>query len=119
MKNKIFIIIHFSEIGKCFKELDNSPDCRVVILTGAGKAFCSGLDLQHAMSFAPSVAEHDDIARKARVYERKIKEYQDAFLSLEQVSFIKILQYTFDGFIRTESTYSVESQLSLRYMDYA
>ena len=32
----------FSEIRSCFEKLDQDLDCRVVVLTGAGKAFSSG-----------------------------------------------------------------------------
>ncbi|XP_034934004.1 delta(3,5)-Delta(2,4)-dienoyl-CoA isomerase, mitochondrial [Chelonus insularis] len=74
----------WEEIGKCFKELDDSPDCRVVILSGAGKGFCSGLDLKDAMKMAPALAEHEDVARKCRLIEKKIKIFQDALLSLEK-----------------------------------
>jgi hypothetical protein len=30
------------EIGEAFKVLGQDPDCRVIILSGNGKAFCSG-----------------------------------------------------------------------------
>ncbi|XP_057319136.1 delta(3,5)-Delta(2,4)-dienoyl-CoA isomerase, mitochondrial [Microplitis mediator] len=74
----------WEEIGKCFQELDSSPECRVIVLTGAGKAFCSGIDLQDAMSMGSMLAEHDDVARKSRALEKKIKQYQDSFLSIEK-----------------------------------
>ncbi|XP_074099067.1 delta(3,5)-Delta(2,4)-dienoyl-CoA isomerase, mitochondrial isoform X1 [Cotesia typhae] len=74
----------WEEIGKCFQELDSTPECRVIILSGAGRAFCSGIDLQDAMSMGSMLAEHDDVARKARVLEQKIKKYQDSFLSIEK-----------------------------------
>ena len=39
MKSFFFL---FSEIRTCFEKLDQDVDCRVVVLTGAGKAFSSG-----------------------------------------------------------------------------
>ncbi|XP_044016220.1 delta(3,5)-Delta(2,4)-dienoyl-CoA isomerase, mitochondrial isoform X2 [Aphidius gifuensis] len=72
------------EIGACFKELEDSSDCRVVILTGAGKAFSAGIDLQDAMSLGQNLVDEDDVARRCRMIEKKIKIYQDAFLSIEK-----------------------------------
>jgi enoyl-CoA hydratase len=34
------------EITSTLAELRNDPDCRVLVLTGAGRGFCSGLDLK-------------------------------------------------------------------------
>ena len=31
-----------SEIGEAFKLLGDDPDCRVIIFSGNGKAFCAG-----------------------------------------------------------------------------
>ncbi|CAM9493556.1 unnamed protein product [Discosporangium mesarthrocarpum] len=44
----------FSELGKCFGQLSIDPDCRAVVLSGAGKTFTAGLDLQ----------EHADLFRR-------------------------------------------------------
>lgn len=33
-----------------------------------------------------SLAEHDDVARKCVIMERKIKDYQDSFTAIEKVS---------------------------------
>lgn len=37
--------IMIQELGTCFDEVERRPDDRVLVLTGAGEAFCSGLDL--------------------------------------------------------------------------
>ncbi len=37
-----------AELNEAFKSADDDPDVRVVVLTGAGRAFCSGLDLKQA-----------------------------------------------------------------------
>ena len=34
-----------SEIGQAFAELDADDSCRVIVVTGAGRAFCAGADL--------------------------------------------------------------------------
>lgn len=35
-------MIRFSELGKCFENLNEDPECRAIVLTGAGKLFCAG-----------------------------------------------------------------------------
>ena len=43
--------LSFTLVGDLYAALDEvaaDPDCRVVVLTGAGRAFCSGLELEHA-----------------------------------------------------------------------
>jgi len=37
-------------LGKVFRELQQDPDIRVAILTGAGRAFCAGMDLKELAS---------------------------------------------------------------------
>ncbi len=37
-----------AEIGEALEDAEKDPDMRVVVLTGAGKAFCSGADLKFA-----------------------------------------------------------------------
>ncbi len=37
-------------LTELFSKADDSPDVRVVLLTGAGKGFCSGLDIKDAMA---------------------------------------------------------------------
>ena len=36
------------DLYAAFDQVSNDNECRVVILTGAGRAFCSGLELEHA-----------------------------------------------------------------------
>ncbi|XP_072750686.1 delta(3,5)-Delta(2,4)-dienoyl-CoA isomerase, mitochondrial [Anoplolepis gracilipes] len=72
------------EFKECFDGLAYNPDCRVIILSGAGKAFCTGIDLQGMMEIGQSLAQHEDIARKCKVLEPKIKDYQDAFTAIEK-----------------------------------
>lgn len=76
----------WSEIGECFNAIDIDPDCRVVILSGAGKLFCAGIDLMSMMELAPQLAEADDLARKMKILAPKIRMYQDSLSSLERCS---------------------------------
>jgi len=35
--------LFYREIADCFQKLDSDPDCRVVMVTGAGKNFTAGM----------------------------------------------------------------------------
>ncbi|ALC49982.1 CG9577, partial [Drosophila busckii] len=72
------------EIKECFEHLAINPDCRAIVLTGAGKHFCAGIDLTSMMSMGQIMAETDDVARKGIVLERTIKLYQDSISSVER-----------------------------------
>ncbi|XP_070160055.1 delta(3,5)-Delta(2,4)-dienoyl-CoA isomerase, mitochondrial isoform X2 [Polyergus mexicanus] len=72
------------EFKECFEGLAFNPDCRVIILSAAGKAFCSGIDLQGMLEMGQILAQHNDIARKCRALEPKIKDYQDSFTAIEK-----------------------------------
>ncbi|RZC42031.1 delta(3,5)-Delta(2,4)-dienoyl-CoA isomerase, mitochondrial [Asbolus verrucosus] len=71
------------EIGKCFEELDADENCRVVVLSGAGKVFTAGLDFQDMLKLAPELAEKEDVARKAKILLNFITTYQKSITSLE------------------------------------
>lgn len=71
------------EVDKCFQELNSNPDCRVIVLSGAGKIFCAGIDFQALMELAPALAEQEDVARKSKILEGSIKSFQNAITSLE------------------------------------
>ena len=91
------------EIKECFESLSTDPDCRVIMLTGAGKNFtagmaclglglwrvdvvlrCVGLDLQE---FAPKLLETKggDGARNAMKLQIMIRSLQDSISALEKV----------------------------------
>lgn len=74
----------WTEITDCFNELAENGDCRVIVFSGVGKNFCAGLDLKDAMSFGQGLAEHEDIARKCKFMNKKIKTYQDTCTSIEK-----------------------------------
>lgn len=61
---------------QCFDALNENPECRVVLLTGAGKLFTAGLDLKTAMATGQQLGEIEEAARKGHFMEKRIKEYQ-------------------------------------------
>ncbi|KAK6732843.1 hypothetical protein RB195_016925 [Necator americanus] len=75
----------WSEIEDVFKKLDIDENCRVIILSGEGKAFSSGLDLKDGgLTELITLEEGDDVARKARQIRRKIQKMQQAFTNIEE-----------------------------------
>uniref|UniRef100_A0A914VWB6 Delta(3,5)-Delta(2,4)-dienoyl-CoA isomerase, mitochondrial n=1 Tax=Plectus sambesii TaxID=2011161 RepID=A0A914VWB6_9BILA len=77
----------WKELGDAFEFLSTDPDCRSIVLSGAGKCFCSGIDLKSAASGLLMNVEGDeevDVARKARYARDKIKLYQKYFTAIEE-----------------------------------
>ncbi|XP_017787871.1 PREDICTED: delta(3,5)-Delta(2,4)-dienoyl-CoA isomerase, mitochondrial [Habropoda laboriosa] len=72
------------EFKICFNELATEPECRVIILSGVGKAFTAGIDIKDIMKLGQELAEHEDVARKCKILQLKIKEYQESFSAIEQ-----------------------------------
>ncbi|XP_058806117.1 delta(3,5)-Delta(2,4)-dienoyl-CoA isomerase, mitochondrial isoform X1 [Phymastichus coffea] len=72
------------EIGECFNDLSSEADCRVIVLSGSGKSFCSGIDLMDAMKLFQNIADETDVARKCKVIGKSIKRYQDSFTAIEK-----------------------------------
>lgn len=72
----------WDEIQQCFDFLSDAAEVRVVVLTGAGKHFCSGLDLD---MFA-SVMDHDteDPARQAERFRQTILRLQANLSAIEK-----------------------------------
>ena len=52
-------ILFFREIGEAFNLLGKDPDCRVIILSGNGKAFCAGIDLNDLIVLGNIVNDND------------------------------------------------------------
>ncbi|XP_077283655.1 delta(3,5)-Delta(2,4)-dienoyl-CoA isomerase, mitochondrial-like [Arctopsyche grandis] len=73
----------WKDLENCMNELNTNADCRVIVLSGAGKHFSAGLDLQGAMAMAQELAEYEDIARKVRYVGKVIKLTQDSITSVE------------------------------------
>ncbi|XP_004529483.1 delta(3,5)-Delta(2,4)-dienoyl-CoA isomerase, peroxisomal [Ceratitis capitata] len=71
------------EVKQCFEHLSTNPECRVIVLSAAGKHFSGGLDLTDAMKLGQDLGAQDDVARKGAFLEHTIKLYQDSMSSLE------------------------------------
>jgi len=73
------------EIGQAFNLLGKDPDCRVIILSGNGNAFCAGIDLNFLMQTQMDNADEDlDIARKCLRALPLIKEFQSWHMAIEK-----------------------------------
>lgn len=77
--NKAF----WSEMVDCFNVIAADPDCRVVVVSGAGKIFTAGIDL---MDMASDVLqpEGDDTARMSWKLRKIITKYQETFSVIEK-----------------------------------
>jgi enoyl-CoA hydratase/carnithine racemase len=71
----------FSAIGDTFRSLGRDPAVRVILLSGQGRHFTAGLDLEYASNqFSPA----SDAGRAAEAKLRHIEWLQDAFSAVEQ-----------------------------------
>ncbi|XP_060069005.1 delta(3,5)-Delta(2,4)-dienoyl-CoA isomerase, mitochondrial-like isoform X2 [Ylistrum balloti] len=77
--NKAF----WSEMRTCFQQLNADSDCRVIVLSGAGKVFTAGLDLMDIDSVAIMQSDMDP-ARKAFAIRGTIADYQETFTVIEK-----------------------------------
>ncbi|KAF1393539.1 hypothetical protein PFLUV_G00017040 [Perca fluviatilis] len=73
----------WSEMVDCFNEIAGDPECRVVVVSGAGKIFTAGIDL---MDMASDVLqpEGDDTARISWNMRKIITKYQETFSVIEK-----------------------------------
>jgi enoyl-CoA hydratase/carnithine racemase len=71
------------EIGEAFRWADATPEVRVVVLSGAGRNFCSGIDLGTFTSLQQDI--HDDCpGRAAEKLRALILRFQDSLTCLER-----------------------------------
>uniref|UniRef100_A0A8C6R262 Delta(3,5)-Delta(2,4)-dienoyl-CoA isomerase, mitochondrial n=1 Tax=Nannospalax galili TaxID=1026970 RepID=A0A8C6R262_NANGA len=77
--NKAF----WREMVECFGKIAKDPDCRAVVISGAGKMFTSGIDL---MDMASDLLQPqgDDVARISWYLRDFISQYQKTFSVLEK-----------------------------------
>nr|XP_003467202.1 delta(3,5)-Delta(2,4)-dienoyl-CoA isomerase, mitochondrial [Cavia porcellus] len=71
------------EMVECFNKIAQDPDCRAVVISGAGKMFTSGIDL---VDLASDILQPqgDDGARIAWYLRNLISTYQKTFSVIEQ-----------------------------------
>lgn len=74
------------EMRDCFQRLSEDPDCRAVVLSGAGKTFTSGLDLSDNtdINFSELMSNETEAARKARQILPKLQQLQESFNVIEK-----------------------------------
>ena len=72
----------WSEIIDIFQWADDTDEVRVVVLSGAGKHFSSGIDLMMLASVANELGK--DVGRNARVLRRKILQLQASFTAVDK-----------------------------------
>lgn len=76
--------VMWEEIGTVFTKLDKDQECRVIVLSAAGKMFSSGIDLSDLSQLASIVYSEDDIARKSMMMYENIRNLQDQFTMIEK-----------------------------------
>uniref|UniRef100_A0A8C3X328 Delta(3,5)-Delta(2,4)-dienoyl-CoA isomerase, mitochondrial n=1 Tax=Catagonus wagneri TaxID=51154 RepID=A0A8C3X328_9CETA len=71
------------EMVVCFSKIAQDPGCRAVVISGAGKAFTSGLDI---MDMASDILQPqgDDVARISWYFHNLITRYQETFNVIEK-----------------------------------
>ncbi|KAI5705008.1 hypothetical protein M8J75_011067 [Diaphorina citri] len=82
--DKLNAMNHTMEIGECFDSLSENEECRVIVLSAAGKIFTAGLDLSGMLSLGQEIAEQEDVARKSKILRKLITTYQKSISSLER-----------------------------------
>ena len=73
----------WQELRVAMRWADATPEVRAVVLAGAGKNFCAGIDLAMLGGVAQAVA-HADPARSREALRRLILDLQDCLSSIEQ-----------------------------------
>jgi enoyl-CoA hydratase len=73
----------WQEIRQVFEWADTTPEVRVLILSGAGKHFCAGIDLGMFAGIQQQIANTDG-ARSRETLRRLILDLQDCLSSLER-----------------------------------
>ncbi|MCE4052631.1 crotonase/enoyl-CoA hydratase family protein [Pseudomonas sp. Au-Pse12] len=71
----------WSEIVEIFRWIDDTDAVRVVVLSGAGKHFSSGIDLMLLAGVANELGK--DVGRNARLLRRKILQLQGSFNAVD------------------------------------
>lgn len=73
----------WEEMKTIFEEMDVNPDVRVVVLSGEGKHFCAGIDLEMLMNIG-NFSEKGCEGRKREEFIRNLQFLQDSVSSIEK-----------------------------------
>ena len=73
----------WQDLRKVFLWADATPEVRVVILCGAGRNFCSGIDLS-MLAGVEAAVDHRDPARRHEALRRLILDLQDCLSTVER-----------------------------------
>lgn len=71
------------EMVECFNKIAQDPDCRAVVISGAGKLFTAGVDLTEVASEILQ-PRGDDVARISWYLRSLISRYQETFSVIEK-----------------------------------
>ena len=82
-KSNAFTLDMWKELGQVFRHVSELPEVRVVILTGSGKNFCAGMDLNVFMSI-PTLIEADDEEQKRLKLKEFILNLQENISAIEK-----------------------------------
>ena len=88
-----------SELGEAFNLLGKDPDCRVIVLSGNGKSFCSGIDLKDLMALGNIINSDEDTARKSLKLFNVVKDFQNWFMEMEKVRDFYFVSYETSAYI--------------------
>lgn len=76
--------VFFEEIATAFRDLDQDPEIRAIILWAEGKLFTAGLDLKAAAANLMSTDERVSKGAAATEFFQLVRDWQESFSSLEQ-----------------------------------
>ncbi|KAK6030237.1 enoyl-CoA hydratase/isomerase family protein [Ostertagia ostertagi] len=84
-RRNTFTMELWKEMKSTFDRLSEEPKCRAIVISGNGKSFCAGIDLQQGMGELIGMLMNDDIdaGRKGRILRRFISTCQDGFTAIE------------------------------------
>ncbi|OQR70427.1 delta-3 [Tropilaelaps mercedesae] len=74
----------WAEIPQCFDMIHTEPDCRVVVLSGAGLMFTAGLDLAEQATVLMKFSGEGDASRKFVKIRDVVSRYQYTITSIEK-----------------------------------
>lgn len=71
----------YTELRECFTKLADDADCRAIVLSGAGKIFCAGIDV---MDLSTGISGSEDVARRAFQIRKYVQGLQDSHTAMEK-----------------------------------